>query len=472
MVDYNLVIYFLCMSVSKYPVVGDHHYFELSSFYKDIISAFVQVFCSYGLGFLLSYLLLRSMSIDLYGDFVLAQNTIYVVGGMLLLGTKNVQKRFMFAYWPDDFANLASFAWWHTLYVFKSILIFSVVYTVVLLLLLGLSALNFIALEEFHILVWSLVASPFWSIFCVASLYLLVGGYPLLFDFSVQILCNLVCVFCLGVLVYFQPNVTDYGLILYTVSSVFFAALVVVICFFYLFRDVFLKVVNYDRLLIVKSEWTAHRLSSFLIDVYLFLPNTIAIFVVEFFSGQSATGQFSLCFVVGGLPFLIHYIFCSLVFKPMRDWLSSLSARTFLNFGKVKDVQKSIQFVKNTNRVIFLFNLCFLMVVYCYGHEILSMFNQDKGDTYYLLLEASLISCLRGVYYPGYNFALVYVGLSRFVGFIDLIMYLCLFVFGSLLVVFVGPAYVMHLYLVLQGGQLILSYYQFKKTTGAPFVLL
>ncbi|MEC8882076.1 MAG: hypothetical protein VX737_02185 [Pseudomonadota bacterium] len=460
------------MSVSKYPVVGDHHYFDGSPSLKDIIIALVQVFCSYGLGFLLSYLLLRSMSIDLYGDFVLAQNTIYVVGGMLLLGTKNVQKRFMFAYWPDDFSNFSSFAWWHTLYVFKSILIFSVVYSVVLLLLLGLGSLNFIALAEFHIMVWSLVASPFWAVFCVTSLYLLVGGYPLLFDFSVQILCNLVCVLCLGVLVYFQPNVTDYGLILYTISSVFFAALVVVVCFFCLFRDVFLKVVNFDRSLIVKPEWTAHRLSSFLIDVSLFLPNTIVIFVVEFFSGQLVTGQFSLCFVVGGLPFLIHYVFCSLVLKSMRDWLSSFSARSFLNFRKVKDVHKSVQFVKNTNRVIFLFNLCFLMVIYFFGHEVLSMFNQDSEEAYYLLLEASLISCLRGVYYPGYNFSLIYVGLSRFVGFIDLIMCLCLFVFGSFLVIFVGPADVMHLYLVLQGVQLVLSHYQFKKMTGFPFVLL
>ena len=176
--------------------------------------------------------------------------------------------------------------------------------------------------------------------------------------------------------------------------------------------------------------------------------------------------------VIGSLPFLIHYISFSLMLKPMKDWLSSLSARSFLNFGKVKGIHKSIQFVKYVNRVIFLFNLCFLMVVYFYGYEILSLFNQGKAETYYLLLEASLISCLRGVYYPGYNFSLIYVGLSGFVGSIDLIMCLCLFVFGASLVVFLGPVYMMHLYLVLQGLQLGFSHYQFKKTTGFSFVLL
>ena len=125
--------------MSLLRVIGGHHFFESQASdmggqltrigLQKIVNVFVLSLLAYGVGFLTSYVLLLYFSPDFYGDVMFAHQVLIVVSTILLVGTKNLTKRFMTRYITSGEKHFAHYVWWHASYLCQAMLLFAILYS-------------------------------------------------------------------------------------------------------------------------------------------------------------------------------------------------------------------------------------------------------------------------------------------------------------------------------------------------------
>ena len=267
--------------------------------FRKILTAFLIVCVSYFFGFYMTQVLLNGLGMAKYGNLILVQKVIYVCASVVLLGTRNVAKHFLMTYWGKQPAKVIDFIKWHFFYMFRSFIVFSVLYVFCMCLFY---VLGFLSDSKISIEFWSLPMAPFYSLFCVMSIYLMCFGYPLIYNFIQAVLINLVLLVVFYGLMYVQPTVSDFGLLTFLVVCYLSMFFLVFMVFWYYLRKIVLKAI-FSKEFTVDREWTANWFGSLLLDLYFFLPLMIVLGVVGYVLGYEDSGKLALCFSIGIFPF-------------------------------------------------------------------------------------------------------------------------------------------------------------------------
>ena len=444
---------------------GDHHYADHHTHGAALASvlSFTKVLkvtaisgCSYGIGFLLSYLLLRYLNIVQYGDVMCAKQVLLVVSTVLLMGTKNVSKRFLITYLHDGSPRYKDFIWWHFSYLMRLLLGFSVLYSLSVLVFIFLESVGYVDFHHFHIAYWSLSSAPFGAFAMILAIYLLSFGYVVLYDFAVQVLQNVLWVLLIAYWMFWAPLPSGWDLILFlVVQSVLFFVVLLGFCAVIL-RDPVRQVLGLSDGLFVDGQWQHHRFASLLIDLYSSLPVMITLLALEIFgASEHAVGHFSLAISLTSLFYIVPSAIYPLIFSHL-DHLVRMQ-------GKDED---ALWLLRRANRIVLLIMLMIFAVFMFFGHTILQLFVSDSSSMYVLLLLFSGLSMLGGLYYPMLNFALISQGDSSYIGMIDLAIYVALLCFIPVIASYVGSIYCAYFYAAVLFIQFMLTNQRFRQKSG------
>lgn len=457
--------------MSLLRVIGSHHFFESPASdmgdqltcmaLQKIISVFVLSLLAYGVGFLTSYVLLLYFSPDFYGDVMLAQQVLIVASTVLLMGTKNLTKRFMTRYMTSGQKDFAHYFWWHASYLCQAMLLFAILYSSSVYALVYIDRMNLISLSHFHIAFWTMVVSPFYALFLIFRVYLLVFGYVMLYDFCSLVLANMMLILLsLAWSVWFPlPGLWDRVSLLVTQSFCLFVILCLLV--FFLLSGPLRKVLQFNHVIQVESEWSCHPISALMTDLYSSLPIFFLFFIVEVFAhSESVLGDFSLCIVI------------SSVLSGLSQFLYPLAYASIRQLMVTDQIHKYRQLLLQLNRSVFCLSLLILLILFCFGHSILAVFGRDSETTYWMLLGLSLATWLMGLYYYLMNIVMVAKGLTSFVSLMDFSFYFCLVFFGSLVVYFYGVIGFVVFYIGLIACQLLVSVCKFHSVSGYHVLVL
>ena len=447
-------------------IFGSHHFRDHhadgSSAYKEVLSAeniakvmFLSA-ASYGLGFYMSYLLLRYLSISQYGDVMVAWQILTVASTVLLMGTKNVSKRFLIFYLREKSKRYIDFIWWHMGYIFRLFLGFSIAYTVFVLLFVALDSMGLFVMHKFHIAFWSLASAPLYAFAMILTIYLLAFGFVLTYDFIVEILLNLLWVFLIFSWMYWAPDPSNWDLVCFLVAQSLLFFSILLVCTVTLLKKPLKHVFSHDQDHLFDTLWIKDRFSSLLIDLYSSFPVMILLLVLEVLgANDNLPGHYSLCLSISVLFYIIPQSIYPLIFSSL-DLLvkkrgEDLACRALL---------------KRANRIVLVADGLILLSLVFYGRKILALFGQGSLAVYHLLLVFSLISCIGGLYYPVLNFGLISQGESKFIGRWDMAIYVIMLVGVSLVTLTVGGEYAVYLYGLLVTLQCVTSSIRFKRLSG------
>tara|TARA_B100001989_G_scaffold252794_1_gene236239 strand:+ start:167 stop:1546 length:1380 start_codon:yes stop_codon:yes gene_type:complete len=446
--------------------LGDHHYHDHKSTSDQSASSslcLVNLFsvlgiagASYAMSFYMSVILLQYLSIQQYGDMMVAKQILTVVSVALAMGTKNVSKRFLINYLHEKSDRYMDFIWWHCSYLLKLILIFSVAYSFFVLMFVWLDTMEYLELAHFHVAFWSIASAPFLSIASIMTVYLLSFGYVVLYDFLVGILQNFLWIFLVYAWMFWAPIPTVWHLILFLVSQSLFQFFVLGLCVFILLRDPLRKTFSLTDRLYVDDQWLSHRFSSLMIDLYSSLPVMIFLTTIEVFhSGEHMVGHLSLALSISILFYLIPQSIYPLIYSSL-DYLVRQSGDSLVDTN----------LLIRANRSVILLNCLALGIVIYYGYDILFLFGEQSNQAYQLLILFSIVSLVGGLYYPMLNFALISQGQSQFIGKMDVLFYCVLLFLGPLITIYFGGYYCVYLYALMILFQFVVSNLYFTRRSG------
>ena len=447
-------------------ISGDHHYHDHKASrssghvsvlsLSNLLSVLGITIVSYAIGFSMSVLLLRYLSIEQYGDMMLAKQILLVVSVVLSMGTKNVSKRFLIHYLNDQSPYYKDFIWWHLAYLLRYILMFSVIYSSSLLLFSVLDSYDYIHLGHFHLGYWSLVSAPFVTIASILTVYLLSFGYVVLYEFIVSILGNLLWVILLGVWMFMMPVPDSWDLVMFVVVQALLQFFVLGLCAFILLREPIRETLAQSGELFLDGRWHSHRFSSLMIDLYSSLPVMIFLTTVEiFYPGEHLVGHLSLVLSIT----ILFYLIPSAIYPLIYSHLDHLVRRP-------QDRAKDMPLLVRANRLVMILDLVLLVVMIFFGQDILRLFGESSVRAYHLLVFFSLVSLIGGLYYPMLNFSLIALGQSRFIGTVDILFYLVLLILGPCVAIYFGGVYCAYLFGGMIVFQFIVSNIQFMRQAG------
>lgn len=425
-----------------------------------VAEAFGIAFFAYGLGFLLSYVMLRYLTIVEYGDVMVARQALQVVSTILLMGTKNVAKRFLIAYRQDAPEAVVNFIWWQLGYLLQWMLLFCALFSVSFLVLLGLDFWSYLKAAHFHIAYWTLLGAPFYAFFMLFGVYLLAFGYSIVYGFVVQALQSCVWILLVFVWQYYRPMPSGWDMVLFMiVQSVVLFMVVFILCLYCLpVRQLFVL----PRALSVEKEWVSGRFYSLLIDLYSALPVMVLLGMVEFISHNLyLAGQMSLCLSLTVIFYAISGGIYPLVFHDIQHLVAT-----------GQDVAVGRQSLAIANRTVLGSFVVIGLIVIFFGRDVLAIFGEYEFQTYVMLQVFALAAVGGALYYPLLNFSLIAHGDSRLIGRIDLNVYLGLLFLGLLVGYCYDFYYCMYTYVFFMLYQCVRADWHFRQINGFSVLTL
>lgn len=451
----------------KRVIFGEHHFEKREPFraghgltFTKVAEAFSIALIAYGLGFLLSFLLLRYLTIAQYGDVMVARQALQVVSTILLMGTKSVTRHFLIAYREDEPSMVPYFIWWQVGYLMQTMLLFCVLFSSFFLLFLCLDAWRYLQVAHFHLAFWTLIGSPFYAFFMLLGVYLLAFGHTVVYGFVVQALQSCVWLLLLVVWMYYAPIPSGGDMLSFMlVQSLVLFVVVFVMCLCLLpVRRLF----ELPREICIREEWGRNRFYALLIDLYSALPVMVLLGVVEFVSHDvHLAGQMSLCVALTVIFYAVSGGIYPLVFHEIQHLVAS-----------GHDIEGGRRALAYANRIVLFSYLVLGCVGLFFGREVLAFFGEYEYQTYLMLMVFVVASVGGGLYYPLLNFALIAGGGTRLVGGIDLGVYTGLLFFALLVGFVFGFYWCMCVYGFFMLLQSVIADWYFRKKNGFSLLTL
>jgi O-antigen/teichoic acid export membrane protein len=349
-----------------------------SGYTAIVIMALITIF-SFFIKYVFNILLARNLvnRADLYGDFSIGINTVWIIAYVLLLGSSMSSIVFVGKYLNmQKLKHAISYTRWNLRVVSAISFMFLLVFSLLIICLIGLHLFNLHAFEKHNLVIYMLFFAPFIAIPILLSSYLLCGKHIYWYNFFVN-----GATYFLGALMLLS-NIYFFKASIATVESLWFFSLVLfgIIAFWSIFIA-FIKIPNilipslsfflvnqeYDN--IRASKWLRTSYNLMMQQILAAVLITINLYIVGFLSTDKTTvGRYSAIITVGTISYYIGMTLCQLVGADIG---------TFIFKKEKKKLQKLIN---NINLGILLITSVMTIAFCFFSKKILGTFGKNYID--------------------------------------------------------------------------------------------
>ncbi|MDA0713310.1 MAG: oligosaccharide flippase family protein, partial [bacterium] len=385
-----------------------------------IANLFILGFLAYIAKFTLNVFLARNLSPALYGDYSLGYKLLFLLAGLITVGTQGGALFFYSRFVnekKDEYAQgfvRWNFKIWLYATVLSSLILISV-FTVLFL----LGNFNSGSTEQIHVSIFMAIFAPTVAASTVLATYLLVYGDYLfsqsLTGFSYSVIFLVLFVFCIKLL---HWHVNDWSLVLITMVTTFLAFLATLIVT--MIKSEHWRKINI--IMAIKQKLTAGR-SWFIYSVQICLSNFIlsAVFFVDLLllelihPDENSVGKFAAISALGSIIYIVPYA----LYKNLRKNVS-----VYLSDGRTALLQKDLN---QLSKITFFYSFALVVIISMFSQFFLSLFGHSYTD-----VQLPLIVVLVGASIQ--NFAMPGVLLLEYGGFPKEVICLNVFILASLII--------------------------------------
>tara|TARA_X000000950_G_scaffold288629_2_gene406396 strand:+ start:13267 stop:14586 length:1320 start_codon:yes stop_codon:yes gene_type:complete len=342
-----------------------------------LVSAFCQI--SY------THILTRFLSLDLYGDFTVAWNSILLISSVVVFGSDLTTQRFLSFYQiHHNHQKKHDLIYWVLTTLLQSSMILACTYMLFWLIASIFHISLIYQFDSWHLAMFTVILAPFYAVFLIANSLIMGYGYILLATFLKTVFLNGIQL----IVIYSFFNLVDlHGVT--GLSSLIMCILVTIMLINTLitllipnneiFRSLFTQQAHDHQ----DKQWPSLSRGFFINTVNYMLVTTMDLYIIEVFCPKEGlVGLYSICLSMISILFILN----ASLSNQLRNDIMNIKD---MNQKQLKQLQKSLD-IYNLMKLILL--ILAVGISWSFRAAIFSFFHVQT--TYaYLLLPLMFFSC-------------------------------------------------------------------------------